>query len=62
MLEMRRLQIAAPNREVNGVECADGFQFRYDTLANEKIQTVFANLMIFVEKRHRFPTYEINST
>ena len=43
-------------------ERANGFQFDHDLFFDEKIQTMLANLVVFIEKRNLLLTDELNST
>ncbi len=61
-MKISRLQITPTDGEMDVFERTDGFQFDDDPVFNEKIETVFADLMILVEKRNRFLTNELNPT
>jgi hypothetical protein len=62
ILKIRCLKIAPANREVDVFERTDRFQLYNDLILDEKVETMFADLVILIEKRDRFLSNELNAT
>lgn len=60
VLKTSRLQVTPTDREMDVFKATDRLEFYDDPLFDEKIETVFADLMVLVEKRNRFLTHELN--
>ncbi len=48
-MEIHRFQIASADREVNILQFTNSFQFDDDLSFDEKIETMFADLMIAIK-------------
>ena len=61
-MEVRGFEIATADCEVNVFELANGFELDDDFSLNNKVQPVFADLMISIKQRDRMLSNELDAT